>query len=446
MNIYNFTEDKDYTKPYKYKILVYPNITWSQDLLKDSYIVVINNIISNLANIRNDLHWTLLLPKKLEIFMRDNVDQIIYNLPTYPNQMRCHFETDKFLRAINWKSTDFDLVYSHLPEHTLQIKNVLYNTTNMKMPFVGYTHWTEFPEITEYDMTVMNYNILGLLEMEQCGINTQAQKNLLIKNAKKTFRDDVIEKLDKILTPQYLGWEIPKYERLQSSEKIIVFNHRPHEYKSYPWFLRQMDRLYKKHTDFKVWVPLAETKDRDYIFTGNNKTRHEYFSNLSKCTVGVCGKQKYAGWSVSATDGMSVGVPYLFYDDLYFRELADNAGCYFSNDEEFENGIISLLYNNHIRDKYSKSSVERYENGVWNKAIRPYNEMFDSVLKNLGVVGESGSYTQIFDFIKKNKSVTKKDILEYMNWGVRISFSTYRNRLRNEQNIVLTKNRYEYSQ
>jgi len=33
-----------------------------------------------------------------------------------------------------------------------------------------------------------------------------------------------------------------------------------------------------------------------------------------------------------------------------------------------------------------------------------------------------------------------------MNWGVRISFSTYRNRLRNEQNIVLTKNRYEYSQ
>jgi hypothetical protein len=207
-----------------------------------------------------------------------------------------------------------------------------------------------------------------------------------------------------------------------------------------------MDKLYKKHTDFKVWVPLAEAKDRDYIFTGNNKTRYEYFSNLSKCTAGVCGKQKYAGWSVSATDGMSVGVPYLFYDDLYFRELADNAGCYFSNDEEFENGIISLLYNNHIRDKYSKSSVERYENGVWNKAIRPYNEMFDSVLKNLGVVGESGSYTQIFDFIKKNKSVTKKDILEYMNWGVRISFSTYRNRLRNEQNIVLTKNRYEYSQ
>jgi hypothetical protein len=143
---------------------------------------------------------------------------------------------------------------------------------------------------------------------------------------------------------------------------------------------------------------------------------------------------------------MSVGVPYLFYDDLYFRELADGAGCYFSTDEEFANGIIGLLYNKHIQDKYAKSSVERYESGVWNKAIRPYNEMFDSVLNNLSVVGESESYMQIFDFIKKNKSVTKKDILEHMNWGVRISFSTYRNRLRNEQNIVLTKNRYEYSQ
>ena len=46
-------------------------------------------------------------------------------------------------------------------------------------------------------------------------------------------------------------------------------------------------------------------------------------------------------------------------------------------------------------------------------------------------------------YIHKKKSVTKKQILEHLGWGVRISFSGYRNRLRNEPTIKFTKNRYE---
>ena len=37
MDILNFTEDKFLDKEYKYKVLVYPNITFQQDLEKDSY-------------------------------------------------------------------------------------------------------------------------------------------------------------------------------------------------------------------------------------------------------------------------------------------------------------------------------------------------------------------------------------------------------------------------
>jgi hypothetical protein len=361
--------------------------------------------------------------------------------------MRAHFDTQAFLKAIDWKNKDFDVVYSHLPEHTLQIKNIFYNVTNVKPEFVGYSHWTEFPEITEYPMSLINHNFLGLIEMNMCGINTKSQKDLVLKHAKKHFNDDVVESLNKIVVPQYLGWEVPDYERVPKSKKIIVFNHRPHEYKSYPWFIEQMDKLWKERQDFRVWVPLAETPDREYIDIGLNKTRYEYLSNLSGCHFGVCGKQKYAGWSVSATDGLSVEVPYIFSNDDYYKELADTAGLYYSNDDEFLTNCRTLLDNPHVRLEYSKRGAERYKSCGWDSAIKPINEMFQNTFGNLSVMSErTETMDRIVNYIKQNKSVSKKDIMEYLGWGVRIPWSPYRNMLRKEQGIYFTKNRYEYKE
>jgi glycosyltransferase involved in cell wall biosynthesis len=445
MNIFSFSEDKDSSKPYQYKVLIYPNITWAKDLNKDSFVVVTNNIIKNLEKIRNDIHWTILLPESLACFNQDNIDQVVYKVPTYPNQMRCHFDTQDFLNIIQWKKNDFDLVYTHLPEHTLQIKNVFNNVTNIKPGFVGYSHWTEFPEITEYPMTVIDHNFLGLLEMDVCGINTKAQKDLVLKHAKKHFNQEVVDRLDNIVVPQYLGWEVPSYESAKKTIKTIVFNHRPHEYKSYPWFIEQMDVLWKERQDFRVWVPLAETPDREFIDVGMNSTRKEYFSNLSGCLFGVCGKQKYAGWSVSATDGMSVGVPYVFADEEYYKELAGQAGMYFSNDEGFLSCCRTMLDNPHVRLEHSNRSDERFKESTWDKKIIPINKMLQTAFDNLPKMSEkTDSYKEIVKFIKKNKSVTKNDILEYLGWGVRIAWSPYRNLLREEKNIVFLKNRYEY--
>lgn len=445
MNIFDFSNEKDSTKSYPYKVLVYPNITFAKDLNKDSYVVVINNIITNLEKIRQDIHWTLLLPQKLSIFNRDNIEQIIYTLPTYPNQMRCHFDSEAFLKAVDWKNNDFDVVYSHLPEHTLQVKNVLFNVTNLKPEFIGYTHWSEFPEVTEYPMTLIDHNFLGLNEMKTCGVNTDSQKELIVKHAAKHLNSGVVDALKLILKPQYLGWEIPDYERVKKLTKTIVFNHRPHEYKSYPWFLDQMDKLWKTRQDFRVWVPLAAQCDRQYIDIGMNATRYEYLSHLSGCTVGVCGKQKYAGWSVSATDGMSVGVPYVFCDEKYYRELAANAGLYYTDDDSFMSNIVMILDNPHLRLKYSEQALGRFKECTWDSTIKPFNEMFQTTFDNLSTLTEkTDSYKEIVKFIKTNLSVSKKDILEHMGWGIRIAFSSYRNMLRKEKNIRFTKNRYEY--
>ena len=439
--INKFIESND--KEYKYKILVYPNITYQKDLEKDSYVVVLCNIIKELNKIRNDLHWTILSPQLINSLNFENTEQIILPLPSYPNAMRTHFDFKTIMREIDWKDKDYDMVYTHLPEHALQLKNLLYNNTNINPLFIGYTHWTEFPEITNYEMTMMDVNFLGLLEMERCGINTQGQKNLILKNAKKKFNEDVVERLDNIIVPQYLGWEIPKYEKRITDKKIIVFNHRPHTYKNYPWFLEQMDKLWKQRQDFEVWVPLTDSITKPYM-TNDKYDRFGYFSKLSSCYLGVCAKQKYAGWAVSATDGMSVGVPYLFSDDDYYHELADNAGIYYEDETDLLVKINNLLDTEDSRQEWSAKSLDRFENGKWENAIKRFNSMLDETISNLPTIKEdTDSYKKIVDFVEKKKSVNKKDILEELGWGVRISFSSYRNKLRKNSNIKFTKDRYE---
>ena len=441
MNLNNFIDTKDVDKEYGYNILVYPNITYQKDLEKDSYVVVLCNIIKELNKIRDDIYWTIISPRQIDSLDFDNTEQIILPLPSYPNAMRTHFDFKTIIREIDWKKKHYDIVYTHLPEHALQLKNLLYNNTNINPSFIGYTHWTEFPEITNYEMTMMDVNLLGILEMERCGINTQGQKNLIIKNAKTHFNNDVVNKLDDILKPQYLGWEIPKYDKQSSDKKIVVYNHRPHTYKNWPWVLKQMDKLWEQRQDFELWVPLADTTEREYM-TNDKYDRFGYFSKLSSCYVGICAKQKYGGWAISATDGMSVGVPYMFSDDDYYHELAGDAGIYYDEDA-FVDKLDNLLDIPDVRDEWSVKSLQRFNQGKWETAINQFNDMLNETIDNLPTIGETDSYKRILDFIHKKKSVSKEDILDYLNWGVRISFTSYRNRLRQEPTIKFTKNRYE---
>ena len=116
-------------KPQKtLRILVYPNITYAKDLEKDSYIQVIHSMIIELNKIRNDLFFYMVLPQHMPMFSTfPNVYQFKVSLPSYPQNMRIHFNAEDW-EIIRHRKWDFDLIFSHLPEHTLNIKNILYNT------------------------------------------------------------------------------------------------------------------------------------------------------------------------------------------------------------------------------------------------------------------------------------------------------------------------------
>ena len=105
---------RDYKPQKTLRILVYPNITYAKDLEKDSYIQVIYSMITELNKIRNDLFFYLIMPKHMMMFSEiENTHQFIIRFPSYPQNMRMHFNVKDF-DIIRHRKWDFDLIFSHL--------------------------------------------------------------------------------------------------------------------------------------------------------------------------------------------------------------------------------------------------------------------------------------------------------------------------------------------
>jgi hypothetical protein len=441
MNIYNFTKERDNDKEYKYKVLVYPNITYMKDLEKDSYVVVLRNVIKELNKVRNDIHFTILSPYEVKSLIFPNTTQLPIELPSYPNAMRTHFNHKQLLKTINWKKNDYDVVYSHLPEHTLQLSNMFVNETNINPKFIGYCHWYEVPENTAYSKTMLMHNIAGTLEMEECGVNTQWLKDLVIEKSGELFNDNVVASLKKIIQPHYLGVDNISTGH-KHKPKTILFNHRDNEYTGYTWFVKRMDELWEKRQDFKVYTTLTDL-DRPYAERVKLHSRDDYLNFVRSMHMGVGCFQKYSAWSISTTDGLSQGVPYVLPNGMCYPEMVgEQYPLLYKGVDGFKSTIEYMLDNPNAREDANNYLAPKLNGFKWSERVSKWFGGWKHI-EELKPMSDTESYKRILDFIHNKKSVSKKDILEHLNWGVRISFSEYRNRLRLEDTIKFTKNRYE---
>ena len=429
MNLFNLEEKNVKTV----RILVYPNITFSENLEKDSYIQVIKNQIKLLNEIRDDLWFYMILPEPVPSLAFDNVTQWYLPMPTYPPTMRSHVDVPKLQKMLN-RVNDFDLVMSHLPEHTHALKNVLYNVTHHMPPVFGYCHWWDLREVVAWPKDSFLQNITGLLEYDRCYLNTEHQKQMVLKQAKETFNDATIEKLDSILTVQHLGVNKSDIvsEINEAPEKIIVFNHRPDTYKHFKQFIAVTDKLWEMRQDFKVWVPLLGKSNREYVVTDKGD-KDWYYKQLQKCYVGFSPKQKYGGWSVSTTDGMMNGVPFIMYNDTYYKELYSE-GDFFDNDHEALTMLNTYLDDPKYRNEEAKKALDFVSSMVYKDEIIKMSEYMDDLLARQKVMGDSDKLKEIIEFIKKGP-VTKKEIMDFVGWGRGIKWTPYRRALMKHPNI-----------
>ena len=440
-NIYTFTKDKDNDRVYQYKVLVYPNITFMRDLEKDSYVVVLKNTIEQLNKVRDDIHWTILSPYEVKSLIFPNTTQLPINLPSYPNAMRTHFNYKELMKVIDWKKNDYDIVYSHLPEHTLQLSNMFANETNINPKFIGYCHWYEVPENTAYSKSMLMHNIAGTLEMEECGVNTEWLKDLVIEKAQEIYHPRIISELDKIIQPHYLGIDDISTGH-DYKPKTILFNHRDNEYTGWAWFVKRMDELWEKRQDFKVYLTLADL-DRPYAERVKLSNRQEYLNFVRSMHMGIGCFQKYSAWSISTTDGLSQGVPYILPNGMCYPEMVgEQYPLLYKGADGFKSTIEYMLDEPNAREEANSYLAPKLNDFKWSNRISKWFDGWKH-FDDLKVMSDTESYQKMVEHIHKKKSVSKKELLEHMGWGVRISFSEYRNRLRLEDTIRFTKNRYE---
>jgi len=347
----NFFDVKDYSNAKK--ILVIPNITNSKNLEKDSFVDVIYNHIKGLEKY-GDYFWHIILPDNVKKLNLDNVKQHLAPISGDMINMRVAFPKE-IISLMN--RLDYDAVYSHLPDWFMVARY-----TDKKI--VGYTHWWEMKTCNAEDRKNRALNlpaeILGVLKMDTCFLNTQDQKNRVIDEARLIFNDEIIKQLETKLQVWNLGVRADKIvsKPLEQKEKIIVFNHRAAAYKGYPQFVDLMKEYRERRTDFRVWVPQL-VEQPEYSWIDNIKVdKSEYYSKLQQCTVGVQMRQTNYGWSVAATDCMMNGTPMIFQDSLCYHEV-DPDGLFFKYKKDLFSMLDSMLDDETFRKQHELRSLQR---------------------------------------------------------------------------------------
>ena len=341
------------------KVLVIPNITNAGSIEKDSFVDVLYNHIIALDKL-GDYFWNVILPKPVRKLNLENVKQHIAPFSGDMMNQRAFPPLDLIKLS---KDIDYDVIYSHLPDW---VQTGRYKK-NVDTKIIGYCHWWEMKSANGIDWRPgkakwmwLPIELLGVSQMDTCYLNTQDQKNRVLAEAKETFTEEYVNKIDNILKVWNLGLPKEFIVEKPSNEKrnVIVFNHRAAGYKGWPAFLKLMKEYRKQREDFVLWVPQLKGKPSESWIDNTKVPKHEYYERLQNCKVGVQMRQTNYGWSVSGTDCMMNGTPMIWQESDCYREI-DPDGLFFTKKKDFFEMLDKMLDDDIFRFTQELRSIER---------------------------------------------------------------------------------------
>jgi hypothetical protein len=194
-----------------------------------------------------------------------------------------------------------------------------------------------------------------------------------LERAKEYFNDDIIQRLDKIIQPHYLGCD--PFRVGKEKNLAILFNHRDDQYTNAKWFFKEMGKMWEKHKNFEVLTTLKDREEPWVRYIGHSD-REVYLNNITEASFGVGAFQKYSAWSMSTTDGLSRGVPYLLPKGLCYEEMVKDS-CYLYEDKEELIQVIDMILSGRLDMSYGKFDIDNIKSDVrrlqWNNVLKGWD-------------------------------------------------------------------------
>ena len=284
------------------RILIYPFINDLNNPERDIYLCFMRKLILSLKLTEFDIFWYLIIPKvsndkfsvtkKIKrMFRLKNVKQL--SLLANKNY---HIETGlNFLemKKISWRDYSIDIVMTNLPEQNVYLRKYFSQFTNINPVFISFFNWHDFPvNFNENDTGIVN--LTSFLMMDRCFVNTLIDKDTLIEKMVKLFNVNTVRKINekiKVFSYPSLPIESKNYSNFDSSPlRIIVFNHKPENERSFPLFCASIEELWMKRKDFRVWVPNYQKRrvPFEWMITDiPNNTVQDYYYGLKRCYIGI---------------------------------------------------------------------------------------------------------------------------------------------------------------
>ena len=122
------------------------------------------------------------------------------------------------------------------------------------------------------------------------------------------------------------------------------------------------------------------------------------------------------------------------YDAGYYHELYEQ-GDFFEDDDD-----VFMLLNTYLNDPDYRNEEHLKLDWVGTRLVYKdevvnMNQYMDDLLADQKVMGDSDKFNEIVHYIRKRGSVTKVELMEWLNWGRGIKWSPYRRALMEHPNI-----------
>lgn len=339
---------------------------------------------------------------------------------------RWHFDTNAIKKQIKMYDTDFDLIFTNDIETVPHLQELFNRRWHFSIPIYAYWDWVEIPE-SGGNLDNFIIQLSSVLSTAKTGVNSEWQKQIILKYARHFFNDNTIKQLDQKIQPLYIGIETDEINsyltpKTPHSSTRLLWNHRISPQTGFHQCLKQLDEISKIH-DITLVITNPNNKpipSRPYIQEYPSLSRPDYFRLINSCDIALSFFKSYSAWSMSITDAIACHLPVLAPDKYCFPEMFPSSYPYlFSSPSDFKSKLISLITNPPSNELIQ--SIHHHHD--WNNRIQSWIDFLEPSNSTLNTAKSQ----QILSMIKQNKTISKRQLLNDINFGGMIKWTPYRN-------------------